>query len=56
MEFGIFLNILRVELLCYIELEVAKVIVNVHEGRVDIRPGYEGEHGVIEVKEVNKKI
>jgi uncharacterized protein (TIGR00375 family) len=49
-EFGILLDLPEVELKRIASPEIASVILAMRRGEVDIRPGYDGEYGVITPK------
>lgn len=55
-EFSILLDLPEVELARLTLPEIVQAIVNMRAGNVEIRPGYDGEYGVIVAKDVTKKI
>ena len=54
-EFGILLDTPESELIKMTTPEVVSAILNMRAGNVDIRPGYDGEYGIIRPKAVEKK-
>lgn len=54
-EFGVLLDVPESDLGRLTLPEVAAAIVNMRQGRVEIRPGYDGEYGVIVPKGIPKK-
>ena len=48
-EFGILLDLPLQDLVSVTQPEIAAAIGQMREGRVDIRPGYDGEYGVVKV-------
>ncbi len=54
-EFGLLLDVPRAELEQITTPDIVGSILAMREGRVEIRPGYDGEYGVIHAKGVEKK-
>jgi uncharacterized protein (TIGR00375 family) len=54
-EFDILLDLPRAELASLAAPEIVSAISQMREGRVEIRPGYDGEYGAVKVKGVMKK-
>ena len=54
-EFGLLLDVPRAELEQITTPDIVGSILAMREGRVEIRPGYDGEYGIIHAKGVEKK-
>jgi PHP family Zn ribbon phosphoesterase len=54
-EFGMLLDLSEAELQRIAPPEIAASIINMREGNVEIRPGYDGEYGIVKAKGVKKK-
>lgn len=54
-EFGILLDLSELELARIAPPEIVASIINMREGNVEIRPGYDGEYGIVKAKGVTKK-
>lgn len=54
-EFGVLLELAVEEIQRIANPEIAEAIFNMRAGQVDIRPGYDGEYGVVKARGVQKK-
>ena len=55
-EFHILLDLPEADLLRITTPEMAKAVLNMRQGKVEIRPGYDGIYGIVKAKGVVKKI
>ncbi len=55
-EFNILLNATGEELAQATQPEIAQAVINMRQGKVEIKPGYDGIYGIIKIKKHNLKI
>ena len=53
-EFGVLLDLSRAELLHFASAEIVEAILRMRKGQVLVRPGYDGEYGIVTVTEGRK--
>jgi uncharacterized protein (TIGR00375 family) len=54
-EFSVLLDLPKAELERFASADIVESILNMRQGNVEIRPGYDGEYGIVKAKGVTKK-